>query len=202
MHSSASDIEKALFAGIAQGDENAFRKIFDMYKRKLYAFVFQMTSSATVSEEIVQDIFLKIWMNRLNMNAIENPANYIFILTRNKTMDYLRKVASDKKRLEQLWLRSSTQDYHIADADHQLNVESVQQLIDEAISRLPEQKQIIFRLSRNEGWTNEEIADYLHLSKSRVANAMVEVLKHLRSYLGKYSGDLALLFAYAIFLHK
>ncbi|HEY0298682.1 MAG TPA: RNA polymerase sigma-70 factor [Arachidicoccus sp.] len=203
MYSPDVNMEKALFVRIAQGDEKAFREIFDTYRTKLFSFVLQMTSAADVSEEIVQDVFLKIWTSRQKMGAVENPANYIFILTRNKTMDCLRKVATDKKRLAQLWLASSTQlAYQVSDADHKLNVQAVQQLIDEAVSRLPEQKQIIFKLSRNEGWSNEEIANHLNLSKSRVANTMVEVLKHLRSHLGKYSGDLALLLTYAILVHK
>lgn len=176
--------DKSLFHRIAEGDEQAFRVLFDRYRQRLLGFVFEMTSSASASEEIIQDIFLKIWVNRTGLMSVEHPANYVFIITRNRTMDHLRKVAADKRLSDHLWALSS-ENQAVNDVDLRVNARVTQEIIDNAVAQLPEQKQFIFTMSRKEGWTNEEIATHLQLSRSRVANVLVEVMKHLRTCLNK-----------------
>lgn len=189
-------MEKLLFVRIAAGDESAFKVFFDTHNKKIYTFTYQMTQSSNVSEEIVLDVFLKIWEQRHQLTTIDNPSNYIFILARNKCLDYMRQAITDQKRKALLYANSLQLDYQEAEAYQQLNLDAFQQVVDNAISHLPEQKQLIFHLSRHEGWTNEEIANHLHLSKSRVANAMVEVLKYIRNYIGSHTPELSFLVLY------
>src|SRR5688572_25550844 len=95
--------EKQLFIKIAEGDETAFRQIFDAYKKRLFVFVHRMVKSHVTAEELVQEIFLKLWSHRHALDKVENPNTYIFVIARNKTIDHLRKAANDKKMIGELW---------------------------------------------------------------------------------------------------
>ncbi|WP_343688621.1 RNA polymerase sigma-70 factor [Chitinophaga sp.] len=175
---------------LRKGDESAFRQLYDLHSRPVAAFIYQLTHSAVDAEDILQDTFLKLWTSRDQLPAIENFGNYIFIIARNKTLDHLRKVARQQQLADQLWANIS----EVADAlDLQLDARESQQLIANALAQLSEQKQTIFRLSRVEGLSHDDIAARLGLSKSRVKNLQVETLKHIRIFLSRYGGPMGVL---------
>jgi RNA polymerase sigma-19 factor, ECF subfamily len=169
---------------VASGDRLAFKQLFDQYKGKLFSFVLQMTHSRVDAEEIVQDVFTKLWESRDGLAAVEYPAKYIYTIARNKTLNYLTRLARDRKLLHQLWVNVSQLENPSEDL---LHARECQQLISKAIGELSPQRQTIFALSREQGLSHEEIASRLGLSKSRVKNIIVEILKHVRDYLAQYS---------------
>lgn len=169
---------------VANGDKHAFKQLFDQYKGKLFSFVLQMTHSRVDAEEIVQDVFTRLWEGRDGLAAVEYPAKYIYTIARNKTLNHLTRLARDRKLLHQLWVNVSQQENPSEDL---LHARECQQLISKAISELSPQRQTIFALSREQGLSHEEIANRLGLSKSRVKNIIVEILKHVRDYLAHYS---------------
>jgi len=169
---------------VANGDKSAFRQLFDHYKGKLFSFVLQMTHSRVDAEEIVQDVFTTLWENRDGLASVEYPSKYIYTIARNKTLNHLTRLARDRKLLHQLWVNVSQQENPSEDL---LHARECQQLIGKAISGLSLQRQTIFALSREQGLSHEEIANRLGLSKSRVKNIIVEILKHVRDYLAHYS---------------
>lgn len=172
--------EKELFRRIADGDEAAFETFFNLYKSKLYHFMLQVTRSADAAEELVHDIFLKIWTARSLLPEVENPQVYIFVAARNKAMDHLRKVSRERHLLDEIW--ANLQEGHNF-TEEVIAVNENQQLIREAVSRLPPQKQLIFRLSREEGLNHEKIAARLNISRSTVNNHLVQSLRIIRQYL-------------------
>lgn len=172
--------ERRLFMQIAEGNETAFSQIFNAYKRKLFAFTYRMVKQESVAEELVQEIFMKLWSNRFMLEKVENPNTYIFIIARNKTIDHLRKIANERKLVNELW-QSISESRKLTDEIMEAN--ESQRLIDEALATLSPQKQTIFRLSRYQGLTHNEIAEELNLSKSTVKNNMVEILKFLKTFL-------------------
>lgn len=179
-----------LLQRLRKGDESAFRQLYDLHSRPVAAFIYQLTHSAVDAEDILQDTFLKLWTSRDQLPAIENFGNYIFIIARNKTVDHLRKVARQQQLVDQVWANIS----EVADAlDLQLDARESQQLIANALNQLSDQKQTIFRLSRVEGLSHDDIAAQLGLSKSRVKNLQVETLKHIRIFLSRYGGPLGVL---------
>ncbi|SFW69514.1 RNA polymerase sigma factor [Chitinophaga sancti] len=179
-----------LLQQLRKGNESAFRQLYDRHSRQVAAFIYQLTHSAVDAEDILQDTFLKLWTSRDQLPAIENIGNYIFIIARNKTVDHLRKVARQQQLVDQVWANIS----EVADAlDLQLDARESQQLISNALSQLSTQKQTIFRLSRVEGLSHEDIAAQMGLSKSRVKNLQVETLKHIRVFLSRYGGPLGVL---------
>lgn len=186
-----SDTDTELLQRMRKGDESAFRQLYDRHSRQVAAFVFHLTHSAVDAEDILQDTFLKLWTSREQLPPVVNPANYIFIIARNKTLDHLRKIALQQKLVDHVWANISA----TADAlDLQLDARESQQLVNTALSKLTEQQRTIFRLSKLEGLDHATIASQLQLSRSRVKNVQVETLRFIRHFLSQHSELLLLLF--------
>ena len=188
----ATDTE--LLQKFREGDENAFRELYDRHSRTVSAFVYHLTHSAVDAEDILQETFLKLWTNREQLPPIDHIGNYIFTIARNKTLDHLRKIARQQRLLDQVWANITVPSDGI---EQQLDARESQQLINRAFSQLTEQQRTIFRLSRQEGMTHEAIAQQLCLSKSRVKNVQVETLRYIRLFLAQHAGPLGVLFVVA-----
>lgn len=176
--------EKVLLQKIAHGDEYAFKHVFELYKNSVYSFVLKFVHSKADAEEIVQDTFFTIWQRRDKLSAIEHPRNYIYTIVRNKTYDYLNQAAKNQKKLSQLWANMQTESNDIADLT---DLRDSTMLIKNGLLQLPQLKQDIFRLSREDGLNHEQIALHVGLSKSRVKNIIVDVLKYLRHYMDRHT---------------
>jgi RNA polymerase sigma-70 factor (ECF subfamily) len=192
----SSYTDKELLQRLAEGDKASFRQLFDAYRLRLFSFVFQLTNSKVDAEEIVQDVFAKLWEIRQTLHTVEHPGKYIYTIARNKTFNHLAKIARDQQLVQQLWVNLSQADHS---TEEMLQANESRQLINEAIHQLSQQKQTIFYLSREQGLSHEAIAIQLGLSKSRVKNVMVEVLKHIKDYLLRHTTFLAVLFCMKIF---
>jgi len=185
--------DKELLLKISEGDEAAFRQIFNIYNKTIYSFVENFIHSSADAEEIVQETFLILWNNRGSLIAVDHPRNYIYTIARNKCYDYLAKVARNEKAMRQAWQHMRT-DYNETEAILEMKESGV--IIDRALLKLSEQKQVVFRMSRFDDMSHEQIAKATGLSKSRVKNIIVEVLKHLKVRLQQASILLALLIGY------
>jgi len=184
--------EKELFLRIAQGDENAFRILFDAYREKLFVFAWQLCHSATEAEEVVQDIFLRLWKSRDSLANVEFPRKYIYVMARHRALDLLARIARDQKMMREAWSNLSQPDINIT--EELLQAAETQKLIEEAVTTLPEKKQTIFRLSRHDGLTHQQIAEQLNISVQTVKNILTEILKHIKSFLADHSQLLAAIF--------
>ncbi|MBO9730668.1 MAG: RNA polymerase sigma-70 factor [Chitinophaga sp.] len=158
--------EAILLAQVAGGDEKAFTTLFNAYHQPLGTFVMTLTESPEMTAEIVQDVFIKIWMNRQELSAVEKFTAYLFILTRNYTLNCLRKSANDRKKHLQYGQYVSTATSPVteiptADTDYF-------SLIDSAVAQLPPQQQQVYLLSRKEGLKHAEIAHQMGISKETV----------------------------------
>jgi RNA polymerase sigma-70 factor (ECF subfamily) len=183
--------ENYLFLQIAAGDESAFRALFDDYRERLFSFAWQLCHSAVDAEEVVQDIFLKLWEQRDKLGAIEYPRKYIYTMTRNRTLDLLAKIARNDQMIKEVWTNMSQSDNF---TENLLQAEESRRLIQRALEQLPEKKQTIFALSRHQGLSHQEIADQMHLSVQTIKNIVTEVLKHIQVYLSQHSELLAIVF--------
>lgn len=152
--------EAELLKKISQGDKRAFTTLFDSYNKHLASYVFRLTESFEATEEIVQDVFIKIWLKRDNLTAVKSISDYLFILSRNETLNHLRKRASQAVKFQQ-WEREFGRETETNETD---NYEGYRLLIDKAIDQLPEQQRKAFRLSRFERLKYDEIAQQLNLS--------------------------------------
>ncbi len=165
---------------IAAGNEKAFRILYDAWVNRLAAYVFKLSKSQSVTEEIVQEVFLKIWIKRAVLIKASNPEAFIFSIARNRTIDYLRSLARDTNLVTVLSARLQQQPH---EADLKLGEKELSRLVHEALQQLGDQKRLIYHLSRNEGLSHDEIAQQLQLSKSTIKNHLSETLKHIRQHL-------------------
>lgn len=176
--------EKLLLKEISDGNSLAFNKMFCLYRGKILVFVDSIVHSKADAEEIVQETFLVIWQNREKLLAIEHPRNYIYTIARNKTYDYLAKVSRTEKTINNAWINTTVS---LNNIDDQINLKESTFLINKVLQTLSLQKQEIFNMSRNQHMSHEEIAQVVGLSKSRVKNVIVEVLKHLKYHISKHN---------------
>lgn len=189
MNLTADQTDANLLDAIASGDEAAFALLFERYREKLYAYLVRHTKSSEVAEEIVTDIFMKLWTGRELASQIKDIGAFLHKVGYYKVLDFLRTTARHSK-LKQLYL-SFMSVHREPGADDLMIGEELKNLLTRTINGLPPQRRLIFQLSRQEGLTHEQIASLLHLSSSTVNNALVaanrSIVKALREYASESS---------------
>lgn len=200
MPSDTSYNEKALLARIAEGDKDAFKQLYDRYWNDIYYVALGFLKSPEWSQDIIQEVFIKIWQKRATLTSIEQFKSYIFIIARNELISALRqKMRADgqQDRYRQLLPEQYTS------ADQPLAVRELETQIGEAVQQLPEQQQRIFRMTRQEGLSHDEIADQLGIARKTVANNITKTLNHIRDYLLEHGNDVLTVALYlCLFGHK
>jgi len=156
--------ETQLLLQVAKGDEPAFSELYYRYHNALGIYIYQLTGSRELSEEIVQDVFLKIWIGREALAEVNNFKAWLFIVSKNHALNSLRTLVKERT-LKKNWSRDH-QFSHTKD-EAAFNDDSYM-LIDQAINQLPEQQKKVFILSRYRRLKYKEIAKELNLSRETV----------------------------------
>ncbi len=172
-------IEKDLLFRLSQGSEVAFAKLFFFYKDKLYSFILHLTGSKFTAEDIVQEVFLKVWNNRSSLLGIENFNAYLFKMSYNQAINGLRRQSLGASILKKM----AGEEITIANSDEVLAGKELRNLLRQVVDKLPPQQRRVFILSRNEGLKYEEIADRLKISVSTVRLHMIQALKTIRKFI-------------------
>ncbi|HEX5551944.1 MAG TPA: RNA polymerase sigma-70 factor [Chitinophagaceae bacterium] len=170
--------------------EETFRKLYDAYRNRLYGYVLAIVHSSDAAEDITQEMFIKLWVNRDMLDSVTSMEHYLFVMARNRTLNYLRKAANDARLLAELQRRMIPM---VNNVEEHIVRDEYQQLVDEALKQLSPQRSLVFRLSRYQNLKLEEIASQLSLSRNTVKNHLVEALRFIRSYLTKHGVTLLLL---------
>jgi RNA polymerase sigma-70 factor (ECF subfamily) len=170
---------RILFRLTAEGDEKAFTDLFNLFLPKLYPFILKLTRSESVVEEIIQETFIKVWLNRDKLAEIENPGGWVFTVAANKCYDHLRARALK----DNLFVSAADEPAGSNSTHEWLDLKELKRLIELAVNDLPEQRKKIYLMSRDQGKTIPEIADALQLSPHTVKNTLVISLKFIREYL-------------------
>lgn len=175
------DVE--LFSKIAAGDESAFGQLFHRYTPRLLPFIKKLTRNDLMAAELVQETFMRLWLQREKLNEIENPSAWIYRIASNVSINYLRSLASRKKLLSGIAPVEETNGPEIL-----LETKELSRAIQLAIEQLPGQRQKVYRLSREEGLSHQQIADKLDISVNTVKNQIVASLKFIRQSINKQKG--------------
>ena len=192
MHQQPVNNIKELLTKVAEGNEKAFRQVFDMYHHQLGEFIMRLTESERITQEIVQDVFLKIWINRNTLAEIDCFKAYLFVVAKNHAFNCLKQIAREKMRQKE-WVDSVVRAASIEEDDEENNVLISINKIDEAVSLLPPQQQKVYLLSRMDGMRQQAIASELNISLETVKKHMVLALRFLKNHLRTNIG-LSLLF--------
>jgi RNA polymerase sigma-70 factor (family 1) len=181
--------EHKLLLQIAQNDGVAFKLIFDHYWDRIYSMALTYLKSPLYAEDAVQEVFVKLWNNRQQLPAVRKFDSYLFIVARNEIISTLRKKIVHAPFYEYL---SDELTEQVLAPDQQLDLKEFQTLIDEAIERLPVQQQRVYRMSRQEGMSQEQISQELDISISTIKGHMTKALQSIRTQLSLNSNKATL----------
>lgn len=173
--------ETELLDKITRGDQRAFTELFKAYARPLATFVQTLTSSTEITEEIIQDCFVKIWLRRGSLDQIESFTGYLYILCRNHTFAQLKKIA--EQRSQSISIESHILD-EIKFEDLDNPAEEYRKLIEQSVMRLPEQQRKVYMLSRYERKKHDEIAREMGLSPETVKKYIMYAVEFIRKDVG------------------
>lgn len=183
--------DQLLFKKTKNGDEKAFEALFDKYYEPLVRFIWGYVKSEAIAEEIVQELFLKLWRKRTALTIQSSIKSYLYSAGRNMSLNYLKhqdieqEWEHEKKALHE----NQSQDPKL---DDNIHYKMLLRKVEEAIQDLPERRRLIFILSRHQDMTYKEIADFLDISENTVDTQIRRVLATLRE---RFSGLLIYLFA-------
>lgn len=179
--------ERHLLMLISEGDEGAFGQVFNYYFDHLYGFTLSVTKSAVLTEEILQDVFVKVWQKRAVLPSIEKFEAWLFILTRNHAYKVVQRELARPSYHEYLVSYFSQS----ADSPEQrLYYKEFQEALSHAVASLPKQQRLVFTRSRLQGCSLDEISAELHLSKYTVKSHLTKAIHAVRRYLQQCSYSL------------
>lgn len=173
---------KEYFQSLAKGDADAFKMIFDLYKKRVFGVALRMLKSETEAEEMVQEVFLSVWLAKAKLSQVDDPEAYLFTIAYNTIYAHLKKASRNRHLL-------STIIDHLTEiqntTEETVTALETQGLINEAIQHLPPQQRTVYQLSKQEDLSYEEIAERMHLSRNTVRNHLAEAMKTIRVFLKK-----------------
>lgn len=178
------NIEKELFARVAQGDEEAFNALFHRYVPRLHTLIMKLTRSEGVTKDIIQEVFLYLWMDRESLAQVEIPQHWIFKIAYNRSYSWLARQFSRNRKYSEFRQQNPTEGDD--SLEHTVFLHETARLIHEATALLPEQSRKIFKLSREAGLKAAEVADQLDISIQTVRNSLVRSVKFVKEYLAQH----------------
>ncbi|MEO9020955.1 MAG: sigma-70 family RNA polymerase sigma factor [Ginsengibacter sp.] len=171
-----------LLKKMADEDELSFRKVFDHYKEPFYATAYKMTHNSTITEEIVQEVFVTIWVKRKLVGAAKKPEGYVFTILHNCIYSHFRKLIQER----QLKLKIEQRVEWSEDMIETLLIEKEnRQTLENVINQLPSQQRLVYRMAKQEGLSRNEIATQLNISPNTVKNHLLAAVEYIRAYFEK-----------------
>ncbi|HWV67546.1 RNA polymerase sigma-70 factor [Chitinophaga sp.] len=172
--------DKSLLLKIAGGDQQAFRLIFDAYSNRVFTYAFRYLKSKELSEEIVQEVFLKIWVKKEGLPEIGNFGGFIRTVTNNLTIDALRKRALDYKTANDTHHKWSDLDNA---TEEDILLKDSRAYMAMAIDQLPKQQKLVYQMCYIDGLKQKEVAKQLNISPLTVKVHLREAIKALKAHL-------------------
>lgn len=165
---------------IAEGDRSAFKLLYTRYLNNLYRYAFLMCNNKETSEEIVQELFVKVWEKRADLTRVNSIKAYLYRCTKNMLLDYVRKQQMESRIYD--LLQQSTPS-SATDCDNRVIHSQYYSLIREAIQQLPKKRRQIVEMRTYDELSLDEIAANLSISKSVVKKQLYQGISFVRSYL-------------------
>ena len=179
-----NNTDQQLVKSLRKGDVFAYNELFHKYSQKVYNFSIKHLENEEDVKDLVQEIFMKIWDKRSEINEMKSFNGFLFTITLNSIRDNFRKKVKNRKLIDK-WFEE-TEHYSNATV---LSIEfkSLEKVVNTLVEQLPQKRQMVFRLSRNEGFSNDEIAEQMNIQKKTVENHLNMALNYLREKLQEHS---------------
>lgn len=175
---------------LQQDGLDAFNSLYNVYGRELFIHIQNMTKDAEAAEELLQDVFMKVWDNRTTIDAERPFRPWLYTVARNAVYNFYRQVAKDQKMQEQLYLHF--EDLYHLEAEEPIR-DKQEALLTKALDSLTDRRRTVFKLCKIEGKSYEEVASQLGISVSTVSNMMVKSNQQIRRFIQEHYDELLLL---------
>lgn len=182
--------EEALLSGLKLGEETAFSKIYALHVKSIYAFVLKILKSPSISEDVVQEVFIKLWENADRIDISTSIKPYLFTIARNLSLNIIRNAGREQ------WISDEIAAHAFDSAEDGLAFtqhRQTRQFLDRAIAQLPPKRREIYELCHGDGYTYKQAAQKLGIKDSTINSQMVKAIRSIKAYLIK-NGALLLLF--------
>ncbi|PPL02199.1 RNA polymerase sigma-70 factor, ECF subfamily [Parapedobacter indicus] len=191
MSVSHNDIdEQEMLARLQLGEEMAFRWVYDRYSRAIYGNILRLVHDETVADDLLQDVFVKIWEHREHIDPNQSFRAYLFTCSRHFAFNFRRRLQLEIEAAIQMARGYVDSDDTVVDS---LNAKETEALLHGAISELPTQRQRIFRMCKVDGLSYRQVAEQLGISEATVRDHIVKANKFIKDRLIQGGGYSALL---------
>ena len=180
MAGSSFSTEHQLFQLISKGDKDAFHELFKMYTSYITAIIKKVLGRNTSTEDILQEVFLKIWLKRESLTTVNNPKAWIAKVTCYICYNRLRQEKINETATSQIKYTSIE---HCNTVEENINYTETVGNLSKAIKMLPPKTQQIYKLNKEHGMRIADIADQMQLSPQTVKNTLGTALKKVKSFL-------------------
>ena len=181
------DNEPALIQSIAEGDVDAFSVVYRYYSKTIYNTVMTYLKNEAEAEEIVQQVFVKMWVRRATLSGVRSFRDYFFIIVRNSVFDYFNRL-SQQARLADV-MRMQAGEITAESTDVRLRQKQYDQLVEKAIGQLPARQKKVYLLAELEALDYDAIAGRMQISRLTAKKHMELARKSVRDYIGRYLKD-------------
>lgn len=188
--------DEDLLICIAKGDHAAFRFLFDRYSAHVYSISYKFLKSRPLAEDVVQEVFTKLWIKRNELHQLRDFNAYLNTITRNHLLNQLKKLAHAEKFLQYQKKQCLPENNTVATV---IEMNELNHSIAKAMSRLTSQQRKVYYLGKIEGLSYEQIATHLQISKETVKTHMSEALRSIKTYLLQNNHTTANLFIISVF---
>lgn len=168
-----------------EGDEKAFADLFRHFYDRLLHFCIQYVHAREAAEEIVSDVFVKIWNKRAELEQVTNLEVYLFVAVKNHSLNYLEQYSS--LRISPINEETGVAELtNAVDPERAMEWKEILFRMDQEVNRLPEQCRRIFKLIKEEGFKYKDVAEILNISPRTVETQLFRAMKRLNEVVGPY----------------
>lgn len=171
-------ISKVLLVKLKSGDDQAFEELYNSYREPAIRFCNSILKDIEESENIIQEVFIKIWNRRSTINPELNFTSYLFTIIKNRVFDHLKEMKKNEFLREKFW--DKVLKYKVIDIEVE---EERFAKVKRAVENLSEKRKEIIKLNYEEGKSYDEIANQLNISKNTVKNQLVKAKQVIRRQL-------------------
>lgn len=176
------NIETALLKGLKRSDHECFQQLFSLYSQPLYRFSLSYLKSEQAAEDVVQEVFYKVWKKRKDIDTEKSFQSYLFTIALNAIRKYFNKLASANQLKHDLLILFSENKETFGDKE---DFQELVEKLEEFIRKMPERRRKIFRRKKLEGKSQKEIAEEFSITTKTVEYHITEAMKFLKKEFDK-----------------
>jgi len=174
-----NDNEAVLLLQLQESDVKAFECIYNMYSARLYGNLIKLVKSPVIAEELLQDVFQRVWEHRKNIDSTKCFRSYLFTIAKNLVCDYFNKAS--RQRLIDRYIHAQ-EEKQIIGEERRLEEKEYELILQNAVRQLPPQRKLVYTLCKLDGKSYDEVSKTLGISVSTISDHIVKATKSIKAY--------------------